>query len=74
MNITTEEIKAAVSKVQGNKCNPLIIRTDREAKQFTDNDILDRTWHKGDKYYTAYIDAGPLLHLLSEDDILNHYG
>ena len=58
--ITVDQIKAAVSKLQEYKCTPLVIRTDREAKQFTDNDILDRVWHKGDKYYVAYTSAGKL--------------
>ena len=65
--ITVDQIKSAVSKLQEYKCTPLVIRTDSEAKQFTDNDILERVWHKGDKYYTAYTNTGPLFHYLSED-------
>jgi len=60
MPITADEIKAVVSKLKENRCRPLVIRTDREAKQFTDNDLLDRVWHKGDKYYVAYTSAGKL--------------
>jgi len=54
--LTNEEIKKAAALLQGQKVRPLVVESDRHAKELFE--LTGEKWSVGDKFYQAYTEDG----------------